>query len=64
MNIQGWAIYVSQAFRRQSNSQRVVRLMREMRCEPHADRRVKDIQPAINRRVQSPPSLQQAGKAS
>ncbi len=62
MNIQGWDVYVSQAFMRQSNSQRVVRLLREMRCAMHADRRVKDLQTAINRRAGSALNIEWAAK--
>jgi hypothetical protein len=62
MNMQGWDFYVSQAFIRQSNSQRVVRLLREMRCELRADRRVKDLKTAINRRAGSALNIESAGK--
>ena len=62
MNIQGWDVYVSQAFMRQSNSQRVVRLLREMRCAMHADRRVQDLKTANNRRASSALSIGGVGK--
>ncbi len=62
MNIQGWDVYVSPAFMRQSNSQRVVRLLREMRCAMHADRRVQDLKTAINRRASSALSIGGVGK--
>ena len=62
MNIQGWDVYLSPAFMRQSNSQRVVRLLREMRCTMHADRRVQDLKTAINRRAGSAMNIEWAGK--
>jgi hypothetical protein len=62
MNIQGWDVYISEAFMRQSNSQRVVRLLREMRCELRTDRRVKDLQTAINRRAGSALNIEWAAK--
>ena len=51
MNIQGWDVYLSQAFFRQSNSRRVVRLLREMRCVLHEDRRIKVVKTAMRRRT-------------
>ena len=53
MNIQGWDVYVSQAFIRQSNGQRVVRLLREMRCVLHEDRRTKVVKTTLRRRTAS-----------
>jgi hypothetical protein len=55
-------VYVSQAFMRRSNSQRVARLLHEMHCVLHVDRRLQDIKTSINRRADSTLSSPSAGK--
>ncbi len=62
MSTQGWDFYVNQAFLGQNNSRRVVRLLREMRCELRADRRLKDLKIVVDRRAGSALHIAQAGK--
>ena len=59
MTITGLHVYLDQRLMQQPNHQRVVRLLREMDCHCHADRRVTTIYPAHERRADSliPPSL-------
>lgn len=59
MTINGHHVYLDERLLQQPNHQRVVRLLHEMDCQCHAERRTLTVYPARERRADSviPPSL-------